>query len=87
MNLTPKARRVAGLGAIVLGLVLITAAELFLRDDPESATFRDGGVAHDRGGHTARELLVGAIGMGIAIAGGVILVSGNDESGDEDGGT
>lgn len=86
MTLTTRSRRFIGLGAIVLGLGIITVAELFLRDHPDSATFVDGGVAHDRGGHTARELLAGAIGMGVAIAGGVILVSGKPEaSGDDPG--
>lgn len=80
MILTKTSRRVVGIGAFVLGLGIITAAELLLRDDPSSPPFEAGRVTHDRGGHTARELLVGAIGMGMAITGGVILVSGAEET-------
>ncbi len=78
--MTPIQRRVISLGIIVLGLGIITVAELFLRDNLDTPAFSAGQVRHDRAGHTARELLVAAIGVGLAIAGGVILVSGEEKA-------
>ncbi len=71
-------RRLLAIAMIVAGVAAMTVAMFAMRAPATAPTFSEGRVEHDRAGHNPRELLVAGIGVALALAGGILLISRNE---------
>jgi hypothetical protein len=73
-------RRLLAMAMIVAGAAAMTVSMFAMRAPASAPTFVEGRVEHDRAGHNPRELLVAGIGVALALAGGILLISRKDGS-------